>query len=278
MASAVIMPKAGITVESCIIGQWQKKIGDQIKLGDILFTYETDKASFECESTAEGELLEIFFGEGDEVPCLVNVCAIGTKGEDCSALRGEGGAEAPAAPAAEAAPAAAPAEAVVTDTKAKAVIMPKAGITVESCIIGEWLKNVGDQVKRGDILFTYETDKASFECESTAEGELLEIFFGAGEEVTCLENVCAIGPAGEPTACLRPGAAAAPAAAVAAPVAAAPVLETTATVVKGAPVSPRAAKLAKANGVDATLAAGTGPKGRIIERDVKKLIAEGVPA
>ncbi|MBQ6997023.1 MAG: 2-oxo acid dehydrogenase subunit E2 [Oscillospiraceae bacterium] len=277
MASAVIMPKAGITVESCIIGQWQKKVGDQIKLGDVLFTYETDKASFECESTAEGELLEIFFGEGDEVPCLVNVCAIGTKGEDCSALRGEGGAEAPAAPA-EAAPAPAATETVVMDTKAKAVIMPKAGITVESCIIGQWLKKVGDQVKRGDVLFTYETDKASFECESTAEGELLEIFFADGEEVTCLENVCAIGPAGEPTACLRPGAAAAPAAVAAAPAAAAPVAAPAATVVKGAPVSPRAAKLAKAKGVDATLAAGTGPRGRIIERDVQKLIAEGVPA
>ena len=101
MATAVIMPKAGITVESCIIGEWQKKVGDQIKLGDILFTYETDKASFECESTAEGELLEIFYGEGDEVPCLINVCAIGTKGEDCSALRGGSAADAPtAAPAA----------------------------------------------------------------------------------------------------------------------------------------------------------------------------------
>ena len=95
MATAVIMPKAGITVESCIIGEWQKKVGDQIKLGDILFTYETDKASFECESTAEGELLEIFYGEGDEVPCLVNVCAIGTKGEDCSSLRGGSAADAP---------------------------------------------------------------------------------------------------------------------------------------------------------------------------------------
>jgi len=52
MASAVIMPKAGITVESCIIGQWQKKVGDQIKLGDILFTYETDKASFEYSKLA----------------------------------------------------------------------------------------------------------------------------------------------------------------------------------------------------------------------------------
>ena len=100
MANAVIMPKAGITVESCIIGTWEKKIGDEIKVGDILFTYETDKASFECESTAEGTLLEIFFAEGDEVPCLVNVCAIGAQGEDCSSLRPEGAAQ--EAPAAEA--------------------------------------------------------------------------------------------------------------------------------------------------------------------------------
>ena len=108
MANAVIMPKAGITVESCIIGEWVKKVGDQVKLGDVLFTYETDKASFECESTAEGELLDIFFGEGDEVPCLVNVCAIGTKGEDWSALRGGSAADAPAAPAASPSPAASP--------------------------------------------------------------------------------------------------------------------------------------------------------------------------
>ena len=278
MATAVIMPKAGITVESCIIGEWQKKVGDQIKLGDILFTYETDKASFECESTAEGELLEIFFGEGDEVPCLVNVCAIGTKGEDCSALKGGSASDAPAAAAAEAAPAAAATAAPVLNTKAKAVIMPKAGITVESCIIGEWLKHVGDQIAVGDILFTYETDKASFECESTAEGKLLAIFFEEGEEVPCMENVCAVGPEGEPTDCLKPGAApavveevVAEAAAPAAAEAAAPVAEFKA----GAPVSPRAAKLAKAAGVDASLAVGTGPEGRIIERDVQKLIAEG---
>ena len=103
MANGVLMPKAGITVESCIIGEWLKKVGDPVKVGDVLFTYETDKASFECESTAEGTLLEIFYQEGDEVPCLINVCAVGNPGEDCSALKGAGGA------AAEAAPAAAPA-------------------------------------------------------------------------------------------------------------------------------------------------------------------------
>ena len=280
MANAVIMPKAGITVESCIIGEWVKNVGDQVKVGDILFTYETDKASFECESTAEGTLLDIFFEAGDEVPCLVNVCAIGAPGEDASALKGGSSAPAEAAaPAATAAPAAASA-AVCANTKAKAVIMPKAGITVESCIIGEWLKNVGDQVKVGDILFTYETDKASFECESTEEGELLAIFFEEGDEVPCLENVCAVGPHGEPTDCLKPGAApmAVEEVAAEAPAAAAEVAAPAAQIVAGAPVSPRAAKLAKAAGVDASLAVGTGPDGRTIERDVQKLIAEGVPA
>jgi len=279
MANAVIMPKAGITVESCIIGEWVKKVGDQIKIGDVLFTYETDKASFECESTAEGTLLDIFFEEGDEVPCLVNVCAIGNPGEDTSALKGGSASAEPAAAPVAAPAAAAPAAAAPANTKAQAVIMPKAGITVESCIIGEWLKQVGDQVKVGDILFTYETDKASFECESTAEGELLAIFFEEGDEVPCMENVCAVGPKGEPTDCLKPGAApavvaeAAPAEAAPAAVAeAAPAAQ----VVAGAPVSPRAAKLAKAAGVDASLAAGTGPNGRIIERDVQKLIASGV--
>ncbi len=269
MANAVIMPKSGISVESCIIGEWKVKVGDSVKMGDILFTYETDKSSFECESTAEGELLEIFFNDGDEVPCLENVCAIGAKGEDCSALRPGGAAAAPAAapvaeaaPAPAAAPAAAPAPAAPTGPVANAVIMPKAGISVESCIIGTWQKKVGDAIKVGDILFTYETDKANFECESTAEGELLEIFFNDGDEVPCLENVCAIGNKGDDTASLRPGAAAAPVAAAAGK----------------APVSPRAKKLAVTAGVDAALATGTGPNGRIIERDVRRLMEEGVPA
>ena len=164
----------------------------------------------------------------------------------------------------------------------KAVIMPKAGITVESCIIGTWEKKVGDQVKVGDILFTYETDKASFECESTEEGTLLEIFFGDGDEVECLLNVCAIGEPGEDCSALRPSsAAAAEAPAVqapaqveekAAPVAQAPVTTAPATATDATAVSPRAKKLAERTGVDASAATPTGPNGRVIERDVRNLI------
>lgn len=90
MATGVLMPKAGITVEECMITKWEKKVGDAVKVGEVLFSYETDKAVFECESTAEGELLAVFFEEGDEVPVLVNVCAIGTPGDDVSALRPDG--------------------------------------------------------------------------------------------------------------------------------------------------------------------------------------------
>jgi len=288
MANAVIMPKAGITVESCIIGEWLKKPGDKVEVGDVLFTYETDKANFECESTEAGTLLECFYGNGDEVVCLENVCAIGAPGEDVSALRPSGAAPAAApAPAAEApAPAAAPAPApaaapAAASTNAKAVIMPKAGITVESCIIGEWLKKPGDKVEVGDILFTYETDKANFECESTEAGTLLECFYGNGDEVVCLENVCAIGEPGDDPSPLRPGgAAAAPAAAAEeAPAAAAPAAAAAAPAVPVAAgksgVSPRARGLAMRSGTDLETVAGTGPKGRVIERDVRRVMAEG---
>ncbi|MBR0171317.1 MAG: 2-oxo acid dehydrogenase subunit E2 [Lachnospiraceae bacterium] len=169
---------------------------------------------------------------------------------------------------------------------AEAVIMPKAGITVESCIIEKWVKKVGDNIQVGDVLFSYETDKTAFECESTAAGELLEIFFGDGEEVPCLVNVCAIGQHGEECSALRPAQAGGsdPAAAGHAPAPEAPAPEAVSAPAAPAPVrtgaasgavSPRARKLAERAGVDPSLADGTGAGGRIIERDVRALMERG---
>ena len=45
MANTVIMPKIGITVEECILSTWHKKVGDPVKKGDVLFSYETDKTA-----------------------------------------------------------------------------------------------------------------------------------------------------------------------------------------------------------------------------------------
>ena len=282
MAEGVLMPKAGITVESCVIGEWKKEVGDPVAVGDILFTYETDKAEFECESTAAGTLLAKFYEEGDEVPCLMNVCAVGNPGEDVEALRSAAPAQEAPAAAAQAAPAAAaPAAAAKPNGPcAQAVIMPKEGITVESCIIGEWKKEVGDSVNVGDVLFTYETDKAEFDCESTAAGTLLAKFYEEGDEVPCLANVCAVGNPGDAFEFLKPGAEVPAPAAEEAP--AAPAAETAApaAAVKAelSAISPRAMAKAVANNVNPALATGTGPKGRIIERDIDKLIASGAAA
>jgi len=161
--------------------------------------------------------------------------------------------------------------------------MPRAGISVESCIIGEWKKAPGDTVALGEILFDYETDKASFECESTAEGTLLECFFEPGDEVECLVAVCAIGQPGEDVSALRPSTSggnaltqetetkesAAPPP-LPAPVASAPPAQTGQT---ACGVTPRARALAERLGVDPTDAGPTGPRERVITRDIEALAA-----
>jgi pyruvate dehydrogenase E2 component (dihydrolipoamide acetyltransferase) len=81
MAIPVIMPKQGQSVETCIITKWFRQKGDRIKTGDLLFSYETDKAAFDVESPAGGTLLEVFYGDGAEVPVLSNVALIGNEGE-----------------------------------------------------------------------------------------------------------------------------------------------------------------------------------------------------
>ena len=60
MATVVIMPRQGQSVESCIITEWKKKVGDKINVGDVLFSYETDKSAFDEAATVERTLLKVF--------------------------------------------------------------------------------------------------------------------------------------------------------------------------------------------------------------------------
>ncbi len=156
------------------------------------------------------------------------------------------------------------------------VIMPRQGQSVESCIITEWKKKVGDKVSAGDVLFSYETDKSTFEEQAKVDGTLLAVFYHAEDDVPVLLNVAVIGTPGESFAEFAPdGAAAAPAAEEAKPVIAAevaPAAEATAARAEG--VSPRAKTAAKKLGVDPSEAAPTGPHGRVIERDVLALAKE----
>ena len=282
MAQVVIMPKQGQSVESCIVSEFKKKVGDQVAVGDVLFSYETDKASFDEESKVAGTVLACFFADGDEIPVLTNVMVIGNPGESFAEFAPSGAApvaETPAAPA-PAAPAAAPAApaAPAATPHEGVVFMPKNGQSVESCIVTEFKVKVGDTVKAGDVLFSYETDKASFDEEAKVDGTVLAIFWNDGDEIPVLQNVMVIGKPGDSFAEFDPKASAAPAAAPAATAtpaaapaatpAATPAAAPAAAVVAGAPVSPRARKLAEEKGVNTAAIAGTGPHGRIIERDV----------
>lgn len=156
------------------------------------------------------------------------------------------------------------------------VLMPRQGQSVETCILGEWMKKKGDAVKVGDILFSYETDKASFEEDAKADGVLLDVFFAEGDEVPVLVNVAVIGAAGESVDEFRPGGeAAAPVAEVAAVVetkaeaVAAPEVKTVAEQSGKVKISPRAKNTAEKIGVAYQQLAGSGPEGRIIERDIE---------
>lgn len=87
MATPVIMPRQGQSVESCLITEWHKQKGDSIEIGDVLFSYETDKASFEEEAKEKGTLLEVYFQEEEDVPVLMTVAVIGEVGESTDAFR-----------------------------------------------------------------------------------------------------------------------------------------------------------------------------------------------
>jgi len=156
------------------------------------------------------------------------------------------------------------------------VLMPRQGQSVETCILGEWVKKKGDAVKVGDILFSYETDKASFEEDAKADGILLDVFFAEGDEVPVLVNVAVIGNAGESIEEFRPGGEA-PAVVEEAVVAVVvktervvvPELKTVAEQSGKIKISPRAKNAAEKKGVDYQILQGSGPEGRIIERDVE---------
>lgn len=101
MANPIIMPRQGQSVESCIITAFHKSVGDTVNLGDVLFEYETDKASFQEESQFEGLVLAIFAEEGDEIPVLENVMVIGEEGESVDEFGGNTANSAEPSPAEE---------------------------------------------------------------------------------------------------------------------------------------------------------------------------------
>jgi pyruvate dehydrogenase E2 component (dihydrolipoamide acetyltransferase) len=182
-----------------------------------------------------------------------------------------------------------------------AIRMPKPGQMTEECVLVAWHKQEGDPVRRGDILFEIETDKSAMEVEAFDAGTLLRRVVEEGAVVP-VNAVCAyVGEPGDVIPPEEPAGPAAPAAPLVAPPppAPGPALPSPAGAPADAPaggppaaptarplsspapggrrlaISPRATRLAAEAGLDARSITGTGPHGRIVERDVRAAIEGG---
>jgi pyruvate dehydrogenase E2 component (dihydrolipoamide acetyltransferase) len=160
------------------------------------------------------------------------------------------------------------------------VILPKLGQTMEEGTIVEWLKHEGEPVQRGEVLFMVETDKATLEVEASARGFLRKILVPVGETVSVLtvvalitktldEDISAYEPQFRvPGSELQVDEIAQPAALEPETLRAEPQGEALKPETGRIIASPRARRLARDKGVDLAQVTGSGPNGRIVERDV----------
>jgi pyruvate dehydrogenase E2 component (dihydrolipoamide acetyltransferase) len=218
MAEAILMPRLSDTMTEGVIAAWHKNVGDTVKKGDLLAEVETDKATMELESYQDGVLLYIGTPTGGKLQVNDLMAIFGKAGEDVSAMiaqhapggkkteDGQQPAEKKAdAPAAEAQPAnPQPATAPSTDKPAaqstpdassmeEVVLMPRLSDTMTEGVIAAWHKNVGDAVKKGEVLADIETDKATMELESYKDGTLLYQGAKAGDKIQVNDLLCIIG-------------------------------------------------------------------------------------
>jgi pyruvate dehydrogenase E2 component (dihydrolipoamide acetyltransferase) len=191
--------------------------------------------------------------------------------------------------------------------------MPKLGNTVEQCLLVAWHKHKGDTVSTGEVLAEMETDKATFDLTAPTDGTLLELFFDDGAMVPVFTNVCVIGEAGEsvegyrPKVPVRPVTTGAPAGAIDAS-ARQPAAQAMPSTVAVSPVSqgvadsegsrrstgswpatpenlapavgrmsPRARRFAAEHGLRPPAPPGSGPGGRILEKDVRAQLLSTQP-
>lgn len=292
------------TMEEGVIAKWHKKVGDQVKSGELMAEIETDKATMDYESYNEGTILYLGAKEGEPVKVDDVLAVVGKKGEDYKALlegagksAADGGKAAPKESESKKEPAETKAESVDTSgIKAEIVLMPKMSDTMDEGVIAAWHKKVGDSVKSGELLAEVETDKATMEYESYNTGTLLYIGADTGQAVPVNGVLAIIGEKGADWETLlkahKSKAAAgasddgkdeAPAKAEANQRQAEPVKETGNEADSSdsngrIKASPLAKSMAKEKGYDISKITGTGDQGRVTKRDVENYKPSAAPA
>ncbi|HLD51864.1 MAG TPA: pyruvate dehydrogenase complex dihydrolipoamide acetyltransferase [Sediminibacterium sp.] len=306
MAEVILMPRLSDTMTEGVIAAWHKRVGDTVQKGDLLAEIETDKATMELESYQDGVLLHIGTPDGGKLQVNDLLAIFGKPGEDITELvkiHGSGAlapipTAAPVAPVETAAPATAP---IPTETTTsmdissmdEVVLMPRLSDTMTEGVIASWQKNVGDIVKKGEVLADIETDKATMELESYKDGVLLYQGAQAGEKILVNDLLCIIGKEGLDVAAIvaavkagtgtkTPSEEAPAAPSVVAPsapaVTAAPAVEQ--AVVNSGRIfaSPLAKRIAAEKGIDLKYVKGSGDNGRITKIDIDQYVPSTIVA
>ena len=156
------------------------------------------------------------------------------------------------------------------------VEVPKLGNTVEECLIAKWRKQKGDRVSAGEVVADIETDKATFEVATPVDGTLLERFYPEGALAPVFANLFVVGEPGENIDAFR----AAKKSGVGVPdhgetSSPKPEAKDTGGELQASPgkvfVSPRARRFAQEHRIHLAGITGSGPRGRVLEDDVRKL-------
>lgn len=300
MAEKILMPRLSDTMTEGVIAEWHKNVGDTVKKGDLLAEIETDKATMELESYWDGVILHLGVPKGGKLKVDDLLTIIGNQGEDISGLlngaaavetQTPASAPAPETPAAQpAVAAAAPSNTLDISQMDEVVLMPRLSDTMTEGVIASWLKQVGEPVKKGDVLAEIETDKATMELESYKNGTLLYQGAKAGEKIQVNDLLCIIGDASkinvdDIVAASKGGVAVTTVAAEQPTAADSNSSAATTTNTAGSTTtdgrvkaSPLAKKIASEKGIDISLVKGTGDGGRIIKADIDNYKPAAAPA
>lgn len=289
MAEVITMPRLSDTMTEGKVSKWHKKVGDTVKEGDVLAEIETDKAVQDFESEFNGTLLYIGTEEGSNSPVDSVLAIIGNAGEDISGLV-SGGSSAPQTEEKkeEVAVSAPEVSAVSAEIPAgvEVITMPRLSDTMTEGKVAKWHKNVGDDVKEGDILAEIETDKAVQDFESEFKGTLLYQGVSEGNATNVDEILAIIGPAGTDVSAIVAGGGKQQSAIsnqqsanqVVTPVETPKAESGVQSAESGRiNISPLAKKMASEKGIDISTVKGSGDNGRIVKKDIENYQPSAAP-
>ncbi|MDO8303755.1 MAG: 2-oxo acid dehydrogenase subunit E2 [Sedimentisphaerales bacterium] len=284
MAKDIRLPKLGQTMEEGTVVRCLVNVGDEVKRDQVLFEIETDKATMEMESPVDGFVKNIFVNVSQTLPVNDPMMVIGDKDEQVSQSYIDSLFKGAIIDAVEQTTGQSNVVGVsASPASAKIIEVQKLGQTMEEGTIVNCRVKVGDEIKRGDVVFEIETDKATMEMESSVSGFVKVILVEIGQTVPVGSPLVVVADkdelipqsyidalkSGQPVSAAEiqqssPVVASSPHPPAATGTAASSVTETVGRIF----ASPRAKMAAKGNGVALADITGTGPGGRIVEKDV----------